>query len=131
MNETLTPRAARTTTNDLYYHSKDPTDSDYSADEAEGQYISSAESDGAFSEVDPAELALKGFVCQSFMAAVQHGNASLVRYYCDEHPDLELGKTRWTNGTRYLLQVFCPYNTRQRRISTIRPSTDLLLNAHR
>jgi len=90
LNETLTSQRALKTT--LY------NSSDSSAD-GEGEDSSySSDSEQAYSAADPAEVALKAQVIESFKAALQNGNTSLVEYYFNEHPDEELARTKWRNG---------------------------------
>lgn len=83
-----THRAARTT---LYHSSGD------SSDEGEGSY-SEEDSEPAVAEMDHEELALRAQVLESFKGAIQSGNTSLVSYLFNEHPNLELARTKWRNG---------------------------------
>ena len=85
-----THRANRTT----LYHS----DSSGSGDDGERSY-SDEGSDGPY--IDPSELALQVTIIESFKAALQNGNTSLVEYYFNEHPSLMLGTTKWRNGSHH------------------------------
>lgn len=48
--------------------------------------------------VDPAEQKLRRHIVESFKKAVENGNSSLVTYYFNEHPENNLGESRWRNG---------------------------------
>lgn len=62
----------------------------------EGGYNST---ESSWSEEDPAEVAIRFQVTESFKLAIEKGNSSLARYYFNEHPDLQLVKiARWRNG---------------------------------
>ena len=73
------------------------TSFDSSYHEGEASY-SDAYSDSSEPYVDPRKIAYQAQVVESFKAAVQAGNTSLVEYYFNEHPELYLGRTRWRNG---------------------------------
>ena len=67
-----------------------------SSDEESGGEADFSDSDEP--QPAPMEKALEAQIMKSFRMAVQKGNTSLIKYYFEEHPDLQWGNTRWKNG---------------------------------